>query len=130
MKRKLLSLILVLMLCFTPTFFLAGCDGSTGDDITFTAGTWTVAEGGSFESCTVTGLSITYTENKYDPAQGKYVDTQKTITTFADALNAGLVCASGFDSSTVGTGLKMTVVFGAESFVVEYSVTATGGGNS
>ena len=53
----------------------------------------------------------------------------KRYKTFEDALKAGLVCASGFDSSEVGK-YKMTVVFGGEYFVVEYSVTATGEGNS
>ena len=139
MKKKLLSILAVLVICLSPVLFMVGCSPSEDQGVTMTPLTgWTVAQNASFASMTVpSGFSITYKaedrENpKYDDKGNiiGYNTKDMTITTLADAIANGLRVIEGFDSSTAGAK-TMKVFFGGEIFTVSYTVTATTtGGNS
>ena len=126
MKKKLLSILAAFIICLSPVLFLAGCT-SQEQNVTITPLTgWSVAKDGSFASMSVPdGFKITYYKNQYNKTANKYEDVKVEITTFADALANGLRVIRGFDSSTVGEGKTMKVIFGGKYFDITYSVTGT-----
>lgn len=136
MKRKILAVLAILVLCLTPTFFFAGCEEDNSTTINYT--TWSVSQNGSFASSTVSGLSIKYSFKAYDATEGKYrwvsaisddgkytftdTETQIEITSLDVAIERGLT-HSGFDSSKKGTDFKMKIYFGGVAKEITYSVT-------
>ena len=126
MKKKLLSILVAFIICLSPVLLLTGCGGETDQGVSLTYTSWSVAQGGKFSECTVSGLNITYSKNVYNEETNKYEDVvQDPITDFATAIKNGLGAVGGFDSSKVGT-YEMTVMFGGETFKVTYTVNAKG----
>lgn len=142
MKKKFLAILSVLIICLSPVFFLVGCKEEKNNDVIVTVGdTWTVKQNQSFSSITEPDeFEIKYHIKKYNPEAGKYqylTKDKKTfsnekpaesdmpfVTTLAEAIKEGLMVVSGFDSSKIETGKKMTLIFSGVQFDVTYDVVA------
>ena len=140
MKKKILSILCTLIVLLSPVLFLVGCSTDEDEDIVMTGTTgWSVNVGGAFDTCTVPeGFEITYTEKQWNSEAGEYQyvsgfgDDGKpvfseekavlTIDSLAEAIEKGLVCASGFDSSKEAEGLTMELIFMGARFNVQYKV--------
>ena len=144
MKKKLLAILTVLVICLTPAFMLVGCGSEDPNNrISLTCTSWKVEVGQSFSSSKVEGLEILYDLTEFNPDVGKYQylvptkegkmqdpkkfspdlpEDQFKIDDFAEACTNGLRDVEGFDSSTAVTGKTMTVMIFGVSFTVTYDV--------
>ncbi len=143
MKRKLLSIIVALIVCISPVFFLTGCDGNTNNDVVFpdTIKTgWTFVVGDEFEDCLSAGRScpegsITYTatttketaEYTYNEKTALWEKKDETISISEAIKSHLLVCMSVIDTTTAtetGKSRTMTLIFDDATIKVEYTVVA------
>ena len=147
MKKKILSILCALIVLLSPVLFLVGCSADESEDVKITASkAWSVKVGGSFSTCTVgSDFKIEYAEKQWNSEAGEYQYVKAfgedgkpsefseekavlTIDSLAEAIEKGLVCAGGFDSSTATTGtdtLTMELIFMGVRFNVQYAVSAT-----
>lgn len=144
-KRKIFSVLVVLVLICMPLLCFTGCQSGADQDVVFTvSGTGSVAQNGSLTSVSGLTITINYTLQKWNSEtdQYEYVQedssedsgykfvgtnfayyyaTNKTVT-ISEALTEGMT-VRGFSSSKTGD-YKMTMSFGGKSIDVSYTVTA------
>lgn len=141
MKKKLLAILTVLVICLTPAFMMVGCGGSSDSSVIIApGGVWTAYVGESYSSMKEgQGFKISYFKKDWNPEVGKmqYVTTDGgfseepvyfEITTAAEAFASGGMVASGYNASTLteGTNRTMQFTFGGQTFTVEYEVVERG----
>lgn len=142
MKKKILTAVLTLVMCFTILISVAGCKAGSTETLTVTGGDFaniTVVDSSDYNAMSKKRIEIlnSITEIKYDdgyltdadPENDQYhfektwkTEADKNLTAYGSFLaDGGLI--SGFTIDEVGTRIAVASYRGA-SFKIEYTVKA------